>query len=150
MAKVGRPTGYRPEMNQKVDEYLKLCKDEYFQLTKSTGGNSDTFENKLRSRLPNMARLSLFLGVPERTLYDWADRHEEFSQSLGKVKKEQEARLLEMGVSGEYNSTIAKLILSSNHGYKERSDHTSDDKPIPILGDMLKDKKNEVQGDNSD
>ncbi len=44
-------------------------------------------------------------------------------------------RLIDMGLSGVYNSTIAKLILSSNHGMRERLDKTSDDKPINNFND---------------
>ena len=44
-----------------------------------------------------------------------------------------------MGLSGDYNSTIAKLILSTNHGMREGTDITSDNKPIAILGNALPD-----------
>jgi len=62
------------------------------------------------------------LNVPRRTLYEWRDKHKDFSHSLEKIVTEQHKRLLDKGLSGEYNSTIAKLILSSNHGMSEKSE----------------------------
>jgi hypothetical protein len=46
---------------------------------------------------------------------------------LKKIKDIQRERLLYNGLSGDYNSTIAKLVLSANHGMSEKSevDHTS-------------------------
>ena len=76
-----------------------------------------------------------FLGISKRVLYDWEKRYEDFMHALDKIRTEQHDRLINKGLAGEYNSTIAKLMLSSNHGYRERSDLTSDDKvlPTPIL-----------------
>lgn len=115
--KGGRPSGFKEEYIESVGEYL--------------AENQDVFKNKrLYVRLPTMGGFALFIGVPERCLYDWRKKFPKFSRSLEKILKEQEKRLINSGLSGEYNSTIAKLILSSNHGMRERSDHTSDDKPI--------------------
>lgn len=137
---IGRPSKYTPELCDKVDEYLALCVDEEKEFHKTRGDNTNSFERRLRVKLPTIGGFSLFVNVPERTLYDWRDAHEEFSQSLAKIVKEQEKRLLDNGLSGDYNPTIAKLILSSNHGYKEKSDVTSDNKAIPILANVYAEK----------
>jgi hypothetical protein len=127
----GRPTKYNEEMNLKIQEYLDTCKDEMIQVVKMSGERGDTFENKLKVNLPTIGGLALYIGVAESTIQEWAKEHEEFSVSLRKVVKEQEKRLINSGLSGDYNSTIAKLVLSSNHGYKERSDQTTNDKDLP-------------------
>lgn len=124
----GRPTKYKPEMCDMVDEYLKV--------------NSDSYDDKGRIKvlLPTIGGLALFLGVAESTLQEWEKQHNEFSVSLRKLVKEQESRLLNKGLSNEYNPTIAKLVLSANHGYKERTDQTTNDKdlPTPIYGGKSK------------
>ena len=58
----------------------------------------------------------------------------------------QEQSLLDGGLSGRYNPLIAKLVLSSNHGYREGKDITTDGKAvqIPIYGGLS------VQGHDSD
>lgn len=117
MATKGRKTTYKKEYCNKVDEYLESTID------KRTGAS-------LEVNIPTLDEFALFIGVPRRTMYDWKAEFEDFSHSLDKIVTEQKKRLINKGLSGEYNSTIAKLILSANHGMKERSDMTSDDKPI--------------------
>ena len=41
---------------------------------------------------------------------------------------EQKERLVNMGLAGVYNSNIAKMMLSSNHGMKDRIETTADTK----------------------
>jgi len=116
--KFGRPTKYEPSFIGKVDEYLKEA----------------TKENM---SLPKVVSFALKIGVNKTTLYEWAKKYPDFSNALEKIKLSQEERLLDDGIYGgkEVNSTIVKLALTNNHGYKDRSDITSDDKPIigPIL-----------------
>lgn len=126
----GRPIEYSPELTKKVDEYLELHQDEEVQFVKQSSEKYEMFDNKLKVKLPTLKGFAAFIDVNESTLYDWAKKYPEFSKSLDKIKAEQHARLVDNGLSGDYNSTIAKLILSSNHGYKEKSDVTSDDQPI--------------------
>lgn len=127
--KCGRPTKYKgQETCDMVDEYLKI--------------NSDSYDDqgRLKVLLPTIGGLALFLGVAESTLQEWEKEHAQFSVSLRKLVKEQESRLLNKGLSNEYNPTIAKLVLSANHGYKERTDQTTNDKdlPTPIYGGKSK------------
>ena len=146
----GRPTKYEERFIDEVDKYLAENQDEERQLVKSSSSQGyEAFENKLTVKLPTIEGFALFIGVPKRTIYDWRDNYKEFSHSLEKIVLEQQKRLINMGLSVEYNSTIAKLILSSNHGMRERTDFTSDDKalPTPILDPL--NKKN-VHNNNSD
>jgi hypothetical protein len=119
----GRPTKYNEEiMLAKVDEYLAQCEDEYSEFHKTRGEKSDSYDRLIKVNLPTIFSFSQFCDVPERTLYDWKDQYPKFSQSLEKIVKLQERRLLEKSLSGEYNPMIAKLVLSSNHGYREKSE----------------------------
>lgn len=130
----GRPSKYKTEYCNLVNDYLKENQDQEIKVLKQANGDKgyEIYDTKIKVKLPTINGFSLFINIPRRTLYDWAETHEEFSHSLEKIVKEQEKRLLECGLSGDYNPTIAKLILSSNHGYKERNDSTSGDKPITI------------------
>jgi F0F1-type ATP synthase gamma subunit len=112
----GRPSSYDESFIAKADEYLALCQDEY--------------DEKRRVHLPKIEAFAQFLGVNKTTLYEWEKDHPEFSNALEKIRTEQLERLVDNGLSGAYNSTIAKLMLSSNHGMREKSDVTTDDKPI--------------------
>lgn len=134
----GRPTEYKAEYIQKADEYLELNQDEDIQQLKQSGKISDAWDYKKKVRLPTIEGFAMFIGVSKKSLYEWEKKDREFSHALDKIRTEQHNRLLNNGLSGDYNSTIAKLILSSNHGYKEKTDVTTNDKdlPAPILGNL--------------
>lgn len=115
---MGRPTLYDPEMCNKVDEYIDKCigKD---------------VEEK---RLPTKAGFALYLDVSKRVIADWSEKYPDFLQSLSKLMTTQEDALMNNGLNGTYNSTIAKLILSSNHGMCERK-HIEGDMAINVIID---------------
>lgn len=103
---VGRPSLYHPGILKGVAKYLKISRDR-------------VEDKSLRINLPKIEGLAKFLKVNKDTLYEWAKKHPEFSDALERVKNEQFCRLIDEGLAGRYNSTITKLILSSNHGLKE-------------------------------
>lgn len=131
----GRPTTYKPEYIDKIDEYLAQCVDEQYQLIKSEGDKTVSYENKIKVKLPSIEGYSIFIDVALRTIDSWRDNNLEFLRALEKITRKQKEQLIKSGLSGDYNSTIAKLILSSNHGMVERKDMTTDGKqlPTPIL-----------------
>jgi len=120
----GRPTKYNLKFCKEVDKYLKERQDEEVEVVSMRNDEKgyEKYDTKLTVKLPTIEGFSLFIGVPRRTVFDWKDEHEEFSHSLDKILVEQQRRLLDKGLSGLYNSTIAKLILSSNHGMRERTE----------------------------
>lgn len=125
--KVGRPTKYSAKIIPQLEVYLNDCVDEYEEWHKTRGEKSDTFERTLNVKLPTYEGLALHLGVNTDTLMEWKDVHPEFSVSLKRLKELQKKVLMEKSLSGEYNPTIAKLILSANHDVVEKKeiDHTS-------------------------
>ena len=127
MATTGRPSSYKPEYVDKADEYLLSCQDEDYRLVKTDGANSTTYENKIKVNLPSIEGFSAFINHSVKSLYNWADENPLFLQALEKIKREQKEILIKKGLSGDYNPTIAKLVLSSNHGMSEKSevDHTT-------------------------
>lgn len=102
----GRPTDYNDDMLKKTLDYIE----------------------GFHAVVPSIERLSLHLKVSRPTIYDWAKEHKEFSYALDKLKAKQAAEVMDKGLTGEYNSTIAKLLLG-NHGYsdKQHVDSTSSD-----------------------
>jgi len=144
MAQRGRPTKYTEDMVDKVDYYIeKESIDSEIEFHKTRGEKSDTYERVLTVKLPTIEGFASFIGVNKDSLYEWARKHEVFSVALEKIRVEQRNRLIDNGLSGNYNSTIAKLILSSNHGMKEKSDVTSDGKAVAGNTIVFKDFKKE-------
>lgn len=100
--KGGRPTIYSSEIVEKAETYLK------------------TFE-VLGDEIPSIEGLSLFLDITRTTIYDWAKQESkaEFSYILSKINTKQKQVLINKGLSGDFNSAIAKLVLGT-HGLSEK------------------------------
>lgn len=140
---MARPTDYNQEIVQKSKEYLDRCIDQEYDWTKSSGDKSTSYEHRVKVKLPSVEGLARYLGVARSAVYVWAERHQEFKDILEDILAEQAERLINNGLSGDYNSTISKLILTK-HGYSDKSetDLTTKGKelPTPILGGIsLKD-----------
>jgi len=119
----GRPTKYDPRYVDEVDAYLA-----------ETG--------KEQTHLPKKESFALRIGVNGDTLVEWAKKYPDFSAALAKIDLRQKEQLVDDGIYGgkEVNATIVKLLLMNNHGMKERSDHTTDDKPIQPFSDEQADR----------
>lgn len=112
---MARPTKYKEEYCEEVEKYIEDCEE------KSKEGEVC---------LPTIEGIALLLDVNRKTLYNWKEEHEAFLHALEKVDYKQKKMLEDNGLAGDYNSTIAKLILSSNHGMKERKDVTSKEEKV--------------------
>ncbi len=125
----GRPTEYREEMIQQVDDYLATCIDV-----------EEDKENRIsrKVRLPSIEGLALYLEVTKSSIYEWAEKHAEFSYVIDKLRHKQAEKLLNNGLGGSYNHTIAKVLLTK-HGYREGIDNTTNEKdlPTPLLNGIL-------------
>lgn len=108
MGSVGRPTKYNNEMQKKAERYV--------------------YEWDQRDTVPSRVGLCCFLGIDKTTSYEWERAHPAFSNTCKAIDTLQERVALNNGISGKFNSTITKLLLS-NHGYSERFEqsHTSPD-----------------------
>jgi hypothetical protein len=109
----GRPTKYDPSFVQEVYKYLEM-----------TGRD--------QTSLPKIESLALHLNVNKSTLYEWAKIYPEFSNALEIVMLKQGEQLIDDGIYGgkEVNATIIKLLLQNNHGMKERTDLSTNDKDM--------------------
>lgn len=143
----GRPTDYKEEYIGMVEKYLAENID-LVDIVYREGEEPKGQPSKVK--LPTVEGFARFIGVPRRTIYEWRDKHVEFSHTLDKILIEQQERLINKGLAGDYNSTIAKLILSSNHGMAERKDVTSGDLPIPLLNALPIDAIPDNDGDEED
>lgn len=100
----GRPTKYNELTLEVAENYLR---------------NYEKFDDVI----PSHIGLSLVLGINAETLYSWNKdpRKPEFTNILERILKKQHQVLISKGLSGEFNSNIAKLVLGK-HGYSDKSD----------------------------
>ncbi len=109
-AQRGRPTKLDDELKAKAEKYLN-------------GGHLQRGDV-----VPSIAGLARYLNVARQTVTNFGEQDSDFLGTLESIKAEQERLLLNNGLTGDFNSTIAKLALT-NHGYSDKAqvDNTSSD-----------------------
>jgi len=107
----GRPTIVTPELTAAAWHYVN-------------GGWKD-----VNDPVPSIAGLACEINVHRETLRLWGkDQDSEFFGILCKIAEMQERELVKGGLSGGFNSSITKMMMTK-HGYSDRveTDHTSSD-----------------------
>lgn len=112
----GRPSKLDAAFIQKAEEYLLGYEE-------------------LGDVIPSIAGLALFTRVRRATIHAWMagelpdvdERFKtQFSDIISELQEAQEQKLLNGGLSGAFNSTITKLVLSK-HDYSDKVDNVSSD-----------------------
>jgi len=134
---MARPIEYNPEICVRAQEYIKECVDVITEYHQTRGVKSDGYTRLVQVKIPTIEGLAVYLKINRDTVYDWCKKYEDFSDIIEELKAIQADRLLNNGLSGDYNPTIAKVLLTK-HGYREGIDQTTNDKdlPTPILGNV--------------
>lgn len=129
MSKLGRGFKYKDgdevnieEILTLCEEYIDSCQDEVIERIKTNGDKSITYEHVLKANMPTLDGLALHLNIHRATLYKWEKIYPEISDTLEQIRSLQKIRLMNSGVDGSYNSVIAKMLLSANHGLHEKKE----------------------------
>ena len=110
--KGGRPSKYDPKYIQTIEEYIRTIPDR-------------------KNQLPKIVDIAIIIGVPQKTIYAWADKNPEFRKSLDDIINEQRKMLVDRGLfDKDCNSTITKLILMNNHGMAEKKETEETSKTV--------------------
>lgn len=117
----GRPTDYNETIIPLTEEYIQHCIDEEDEFHATRGVKSDGYQRLIRVRLPTVEGLAVILNINKTTIYEWESKFPEFSNVLSKLRSIQANRLINEGLSGDYNPVIAKLLLMK-HGYAEKTE----------------------------
>jgi hypothetical protein len=105
----GRPTICTPELITSAEEYV-------------AGG-----WREVGDKVPTIAGLAVEIGVHRETLRLWSsDESNRFFGIIRDLMAAQERALANGGLGGDFQPTIAKLMLSK-HGYSDSVDHRSGD-----------------------
>ena len=110
----GRPSKYNDEVQEAADHYV-INYQEYGDL------------------VPTVVGLALVCDVVAKTIYNWAtDENPRFLHTVNKIEMLQHRGLINGGLSGDFNNSITKMMLASNHGYSEsqKIDHTTNGKDM--------------------
>ncbi len=121
---MARPTIYSNEIIEKTKEYIDSAINSYEVGTRPRvkDGKHQGEEEYLQSilRIPTLEGLAFHLGIHKDTIQDWKSQEDkqEFSVLIDRLLQKQADCLISKGLSGEYNPTIAKVLLTK-HGYRE-------------------------------
>ena len=111
-------------LRKKVNSTLADSKEEYHKVR---GARTNTYERILVVNMPSISGLLLYLGIGSATLYKWKKGFPEFKKRLELIKRMRKKRLMDGGLSGQYNATIVKLLLNSEHNVVERNEISGKD-----------------------
>lgn len=95
-----------------AQEYIDSCED-------------SVVDGMFKVNIPTIEGFSKYINVSRRTLFGWQSEYDVILHSLELINREQKHRLIIGGLSGHYNSTIAKLVLSSNHDMFDRKENNN-------------------------
>jgi len=115
---MARPTDYDPTFPylQKANDYLLTCGRE-------------------QTKLPKIEEFCEVIGIDDDTAVEWCKKYpdSEFSAAIKRVRTVQKGELIDDGLFGgkEVNAAMAIFLLKNNHGMKDRTDITTNDKDIP-------------------
>ena len=105
----GRPTDFNEEVLADAWHYVNS-----FTNDEGKGEN-------LKVNLPTIEGLAFYLEISRSTLYLWQKEYPEFSDIIEFLQQKQVNALINNGLAGKYNPTIAKVLLAK-HGYNEKHD----------------------------
>ena len=122
---------YKPEYaTARFKEYITACEKKNEPNLVPTQSSFIVIQD---ARMPTFDDYAEYLGVTTPTLKNWALVYPEFAVALDRLKRFQKTFLINNGLSGRYNPTIAKLLLGINHGMVERKEVDNTHKMIGVV-----------------
>ncbi len=118
---IGRPIKYNDSYLKKVKDYVDSCEDELVQVVSGESDKFTAYKEKVRVKLPTIEGLAIYLKLHKDTIYDWEKKYKPFSDVINILRAKQVERLINNGLSGDYNPIIAKVLLSKQ-GYSEKTE----------------------------
>ena len=135
---MSRPSIYSQEILDKTKQYIEDCNSDYVTVKRpyvdNEGKEKEKVEVRFEVNLPTLEGLAYELEIHKDTIQDWK-KHEdkkEFSVLIDRLLQKQAKQLVNNGLSGTYNPTIAKVLLTK-HGYREGTDVTTNDKDLNLV-----------------
>lgn len=134
----GRPPKYGPSIITRTKEYIDSCFVKHvprpvFDMNMDPDESPEVKEMYKRRlgvfnvatildvKLPSIEGLAMHLDITRETVYDWEEKYPQFSDIVKKLRAKQGEMLLNNGLSGTFNSSISKVLLSK-HDYREATE----------------------------
>lgn len=112
---IGRPKALTDKVKQQAQNYID---------------NFDSYGHAI----PSVVGLCSVINRSRQTLYNWANTDSDFLDILEAINERQELVTLNKSLTGEYNATIAKLLLGK-HGYTDKQILKADLRDVSNISD---------------
>ena len=101
---------------------MKISKKQAIELLKKANDYLSVYES-LGEVCPTLEGLTQYIDISTETLYQWIKDEDkrQFSDTVKQVTKKQKITLINKGLSGDFTSKIAQLLLGANHSVIEKS-----------------------------
>ena len=122
--RVGRPPKYDPEFHpDDIVAYFQeaLNAIEAPERVVSTSGIVKYVQAPVPP--PTLAGYAAKIDVARETLWDWGQKHEEFSHATKRCKAIQEQVFLQMGALGAYAPSLTALMMKNLLDWQEKIEH---------------------------
>lgn len=137
MAKMGRPTKYKPEYCKKLVEYFRNWEpfeNIPIKETMNEDGACSTEMKAVPNAPPSLARFADSLDVTRDCLYKWAEKYPDFLYALRQANNLGELYHKEGALLGRYNANFAQLVMLNRYRWRNKLDQDIELKlPEPIL-----------------
>jgi hypothetical protein len=125
--KLGRPTKYDPMYCEQMLTFFNID-----PITYTT--DDDGKEITKISHLPLLGKFAADIGVTRSTLYEWTNKHPEFSDTYNICKQHQENILTTNALLGNYNGSFSIFTAKNILGWRDKTEEDKDDR---LEGSMI-------------
>lgn len=121
--KAGRPTKYDPKYCQEIIEFFdrEYTREVEVVHTNKKGDTWSHFEEKPNDP-PHLGQFAHKLGVNRSTLWEWAQKHPDFSKALTRAKEMAEDMVVNNAMRGFYNPNFTALVMKNRFGWKDKKE----------------------------
>lgn len=128
MRPVGRPTLYREEFIQEMEDFFNI--EPYTERVMKDKEGNEKDVKLVPSKFPTLARFATKIGITRETLHDWATaknangelKNPKFAYAYKKAKDSQEALLVEGAMAGAFHATFSIFTAKNVCGWKDKTE----------------------------
>lgn len=117
---VGRPTKYHDKMPDKLREFFTVDLFTVRQKEVVTKNGVEVITETKPNQLPTVENFCAENDIHKDTFYAWVKKYPRFSDAFSYAKGKQINHLMQLGLSGEYNSPFAKFIMTNISEYRDK------------------------------
>jgi hypothetical protein len=110
MAKVGRPTKYKPEYCKSIIEYFDIPATTTKEVTRITKSGIVKMEQEVPNYLPTIEGFARKIGIAPKNMLAWVEGYPEFRKAYELAKCMQKDILNQNALMGRYSEGYAKFV----------------------------------------